>query len=43
MRASYEHDVSAVRAQLDQATFAAAWAAGQAMTLDDAIAEALNR
>jgi predicted ATPase/DNA-binding CsgD family transcriptional regulator len=39
-----EHDriVAAVRAQLDDATFAAAWAAGRAMTLDEAIAEALR-
>jgi predicted ATPase/DNA-binding CsgD family transcriptional regulator len=41
-RADYERDVAATRAQLDTATFAAAWAAGQAMTLDEAIAEALR-
>ena len=31
-----------VRAQLDTETFAAAWAAGQAMTIEQAIAEALR-
>jgi tetratricopeptide (TPR) repeat protein len=40
-RAPYEHDVAAVRAQLDEATFAAAWTTGQAMSLEDAVAEAL--
>jgi DNA-binding NarL/FixJ family response regulator len=38
-RAPYERDMAAVRAQLDEASFAAAWAAGQAMTLEEAIAE----
>ncbi len=41
-RAGYEHDVATARAQLDAATFAAAWAAGRAMTLEQAIAYALN-
>jgi tetratricopeptide (TPR) repeat protein len=41
-RAVHAHTLATVRAQLDDATFAAAWAAGQAMTLDQAIAEALN-
>jgi len=41
-RAGYEHDVTTARAQLDDATFAAAWAAGQAMSLEQAIAYALN-
>jgi predicted ATPase len=34
--------VASVRAQLDQEIFAAAWAEGRAMSLDQAIAEALN-
>jgi hypothetical protein len=42
-QASYERGVAAARALLDQATFAAAWAAGRAMTLEQAIAEALDR
>jgi hypothetical protein len=37
----YQHWVAAIRAQLDDATFAAAWAAGRTMTLEEAIAEAL--
>jgi predicted ATPase/class 3 adenylate cyclase/DNA-binding XRE family transcriptional regulator len=41
-RAAYAHTVAAVRAQLDAATLAAAWAEGQAMTLEQAIAEALS-
>ena len=41
-RPDYERTVAAARAQLDEATFAAAWAEGQAMTVDEAIAEALN-
>jgi len=41
-RATYERAVAAARAQLDEATFAAAWAEGQAMTLEQAIAYALN-
>jgi predicted ATPase/class 3 adenylate cyclase len=40
-RADYDHSVAAARAQLDAATFAAAWAAGRAMSLEQAIAEAL--
>ncbi|MFL5805348.1 MAG: tetratricopeptide repeat protein [Roseiflexaceae bacterium] len=42
-RADYERDVALVRANMDDATFAAAWAAGRAMTIDEAIAEALER
>jgi hypothetical protein len=42
-QATYDHLVAAVRAQLDEATFVAAWAAGRAMTLEQAIAEALDR
>jgi hypothetical protein len=41
-RTDYDRDVAAIRAQLDAATFAAAWAAGQALTLEQAIAEALE-
>jgi hypothetical protein len=41
-RTAYAHTVAAVRAQLDEATFAAAWAEGQAMTLEQAVAEALG-
>jgi predicted ATPase len=41
-QAAYDHICTAVRAQLDEAAFAAAWAAGQAMSLEQAIAEALN-
>ncbi len=37
----YERHVAAVRSQLDEATFAAAWAAGRAMTLVQALAYAL--
>jgi predicted ATPase/DNA-binding SARP family transcriptional activator len=40
--AAYEHDVAAARAELNEATFAAAWAAGRAMTLEQAIAYALE-
>jgi tetratricopeptide (TPR) repeat protein len=41
-RADYDCDVAALRAQLDEATFAAAWAEGRAMKLEQAIAEALE-
>jgi hypothetical protein len=34
--------VAAVRTQLDERTFTAAWAAGQALTLEQAIAYALG-
>src|SRR5262249_52477903 len=40
-RAEYERQVAAARALLDPASFAAAWAEGQAMTLDEAVAYAL--
>jgi DNA-binding NarL/FixJ family response regulator len=36
-REQYDHCVAAVRAQLDEATFATAWAEGQAMTREQAI------
>jgi tetratricopeptide (TPR) repeat protein len=38
----YQRGVAATRAHLDEATFAAAWAEGRAMTLEQAIAEALD-
>ena len=41
-RPRYERLVAAVRTQLDEETFAAAWAAGQALSLEQAIAEALG-
>jgi predicted ATPase/class 3 adenylate cyclase len=39
-RAAYEESVVSVRAQLDPESFAAAWAAGRAMSLEQAIADA---
>ena len=33
-RAEYDRNVAAVRAQLDEAAFAAAWAEGRAMAAD---------
>jgi non-specific serine/threonine protein kinase len=42
-QADVDRDLAAIRAQLDEATFAVAWAAGQAMTLEQAIDEALER
>ena len=41
-RAEYDRTVAAVRAQLDEAAFAAAWAAGRALSLEQAIAYALE-
>jgi len=41
-RSLYEPYLAAARAQLDEATFAAAWAEGEAMTLEHAIAYALE-
>jgi tetratricopeptide (TPR) repeat protein len=41
-RADYERNVAAVRAQLEPAVFAVAWATGQAMSLEEAIVEALD-
>ena len=38
----YNRIVEAVRAQLDEATFRAAWAKGQAMTLEQAVISALE-
>ena len=39
-RASYEQTVAALRELLDESTFTAAWTEGQAMPLEEAIAEA---
>ena len=39
---AYERQLLAARAQLGEATFAAAWAAGRAMNLEQAIAYALD-
>jgi len=41
-RADYERDLATIRSQIDAAAFADAWAAGQAMPPEQAIAEALN-
>jgi len=38
-----DRNIAVARAQLDDATFAAAWAAGRALTLEQAVAEALDR
>jgi hypothetical protein len=42
-RGVHERDVAAVREGLEQETFAAAWAQGRGMTLEQAIAYALER
>ncbi len=42
LRADYERDVATTRAQLDELTFAAAWAEGKAMKLEQAIKEAME-
>jgi hypothetical protein len=41
-RRRYDRDVSAVRAALGAETFAAAWEAGRALSLEQAIAEATD-
>jgi len=41
-RAEYDRTVEGIRAQLDEAVFAAAWAKGRAMPLEQAIEEALE-
>jgi predicted ATPase/DNA-binding SARP family transcriptional activator len=41
-RAEYECCLAAVRSTLDEAAFAAAWAAGRALTLEQAVADALE-
>jgi hypothetical protein len=40
-RSEYTEQVAALRAQMDGASFAAAWATGRALTMDQAIAFAL--
>jgi predicted ATPase/class 3 adenylate cyclase len=40
-QAAYDHTCATVRAHLDEAAFAAAWAEGHALTLEHVIAEAL--
>ncbi len=40
-RAEYKRTIAAIRAQIEEPTFAAAWAEGQKLTLEQAIAEAL--
>jgi transposase len=40
LRAGYDHAIAALHLQLDAATFVAAWAAGRAMSLEQAIEEA---
>jgi predicted ATPase len=42
-RADYDRTVAVVRARLDEATFAMAWAEGQVMTLEQVVTAALNR
>jgi hypothetical protein len=41
-QAEFERDLAAVRQALDETAFAAAWAAGRAMSLDRAIAYGLR-
>jgi predicted ATPase/DNA-binding SARP family transcriptional activator len=41
-RTGYAHELAAIRTRLDEPSFAAAWAEGQAMTLEEAVAEALG-
>jgi non-specific serine/threonine protein kinase len=41
-RADYDRDITATRAQLDEAAFAAAWAEGRAMPIEQAVAYALE-
>lgn len=41
-RARYQQALDSARTQIDATTFAAAWAAGQALTLEQAIADALD-
>jgi non-specific serine/threonine protein kinase len=41
-RADHDRDLAAARAQLDEAAFAAAWAAGRAMAMEQAVAYALE-
>ena len=41
-RVSHDRQAAALRTTLGEAAFAAAWAAGRALTLDQVIAEALR-
>jgi tetratricopeptide (TPR) repeat protein len=41
-RPAYERDLAAAQGQVDAATWAAAWAEGRAMTLEQVIADALH-
>jgi hypothetical protein len=41
-RADYERDVAIARTELDEVTWNPAWAEGQAMTLEQAVAYALQ-
>ena len=41
-RAEYTHNMTDTQAQLDEATWAAAWAVGQAMSLEEAVADAFQ-
>ena len=41
-RAEYDHNIAAARAQLSEAAFAASWAGGRAMSLEQAVAYALD-
>ncbi|MDQ5854583.1 MAG: hypothetical protein M3380_21425 [Chloroflexota bacterium] len=41
-RIAYERDLGGIRSRLDAATFAAAWAEGRAMPLEEAVASALD-
>jgi non-specific serine/threonine protein kinase len=41
-RPAYQHTVAAIRAQLDTPSFLNAWTAGHALTLEEAIAEAVQ-
>ncbi len=41
-RADYNRNIAAVRAQLDEAAFAAAWAEGRAMTMEQVVVYALE-
>ena len=41
-RAGYDSQVAAMRSQLDEARFAAAWAEGRAMTIEEAVEYALQ-
>ena len=41
-RVEYEQEISALRAQMDEAALTAAWSEGRAMTMDEAITLAVN-